>query len=37
MPGTVVVVVAEEGAVVSVDPTPVVDVALPPTEVVVLE
>jgi hypothetical protein len=37
-PGTVVVVVAEEGDVVLVDPTPVVvDVVLPPTEVVVLE
>jgi hypothetical protein len=37
-PGIVVVVVAEEGDVVLVDPTPVVvDVVLPPTEVVVLE
>jgi hypothetical protein len=32
-----VVVVAEEGDVVLVEPTPVVDVVLPPTEVVVLE
>jgi hypothetical protein len=35
--GIVVVVVADEGDVVLVDPTPVVEVVLPPTEVVVLE
>jgi hypothetical protein len=37
VPETVVVLVVVEGDVVPVDPTPVVDVVLPPTDVVVLE